>query len=103
MRVRELVRQTCEAFEIRIIKGVVSKDHVHIRECKKKIKQIIFTDFRLNIFYEKIRAPGGGLPFNFFPTRLFKSCDNRCKPIEDGTLVSSKIQEKPVVLYKKLK
>ena len=30
LRVRELVRQTCEAFEIRIIKGVISKDHVHI-------------------------------------------------------------------------
>jgi putative transposase len=29
-RVRELVRQTCEAFEIRIVKGVVSRDHVHI-------------------------------------------------------------------------
>ncbi len=29
-RVKELVRQTCEAFEIRIISGVVSKDHVHI-------------------------------------------------------------------------
>ena len=29
-RVRELVRQTCEAFEIRIVKGVASKDHVHI-------------------------------------------------------------------------
>ena len=29
-RVRELVRPTCEAFEIRILKGVVSKDHVHI-------------------------------------------------------------------------
>lgn len=29
-RVRELVRQTCEVFEIRILKGVVSKDHVHI-------------------------------------------------------------------------
>src|SRR3546814_19259022 len=29
-RVRELVRQTCEAFEIRIVKGVVSKDHVHL-------------------------------------------------------------------------
>jgi putative transposase len=28
--VRELVQQTCEAFEIRIVKGVVSKDHVHI-------------------------------------------------------------------------
>ncbi len=28
-RVRDLVRETCEAFEIRIIKGVVSKDHVH--------------------------------------------------------------------------
>lgn len=30
LRVRELVRQTCEPFEIQIIKGVVSKDHVHI-------------------------------------------------------------------------
>ena len=30
LRVRELVRQTCEAFEIRIISGIVSKDHVHI-------------------------------------------------------------------------
>ena len=29
-RVKELVRQTCEAFEIRIISGVVSKDHIHI-------------------------------------------------------------------------
>lgn len=29
-RVRELVRETCDAFEIRIVKGVVSKDHVHI-------------------------------------------------------------------------
>ncbi|MGV7960333.1 IS200/IS605 family transposase [Photorhabdus tasmaniensis] len=29
-RVRELVRQTCESFEIRILKGVVSKDHMHI-------------------------------------------------------------------------
>jgi putative transposase len=27
---RELVRQVCETFEIRIVKGVVSKDHVHI-------------------------------------------------------------------------
>jgi putative transposase len=30
LRVKELVRQTCEAFEIRIISGVVSKDHVHV-------------------------------------------------------------------------
>ncbi|MBC8285868.1 MAG: IS200/IS605 family transposase, partial [Nitrospinae bacterium] len=30
LRVRELVRQTCEAFEIRILKGAVSKDHVHL-------------------------------------------------------------------------
>ena len=29
-RVRELVRQTCEAFEIEILRGVVSKDYVHI-------------------------------------------------------------------------
>jgi putative transposase len=30
LRVRELVRQICEIFEIRIIKGVVSKDHIHV-------------------------------------------------------------------------
>jgi len=30
LRLRELVRQTCEAFEIQIIKGVVSNDHVYI-------------------------------------------------------------------------
>ncbi|MDM8557295.1 IS200/IS605 family transposase [Candidatus Parabeggiatoa sp. HSG14] len=30
LRVRDFVRQTCEAFEIRIISGVVSKDHVHL-------------------------------------------------------------------------
>lgn len=29
-RVRELIRQTCDAFEIRIIKGAVSEVHVHI-------------------------------------------------------------------------
>jgi putative transposase len=30
LRVRELVRQTCERHEIQILRGVVSKDHVHI-------------------------------------------------------------------------
>ena len=30
VRVRELVRQSCEAFEIQIMKGVVSADHIHI-------------------------------------------------------------------------
>jgi putative transposase len=30
LKVRELIRQTCEAFEIEILKGVVSQDHVHI-------------------------------------------------------------------------
>jgi putative transposase len=30
LRVRDLVRQSCQAFEIEILKGVVSKDHVHI-------------------------------------------------------------------------
>jgi len=29
-KARELIRQTCEAFEIEILKGVVSKDHIHI-------------------------------------------------------------------------
>lgn len=29
-RVRELIRQTCEAFEIRILSGVVSSDHIYI-------------------------------------------------------------------------
>jgi putative transposase len=30
LRVRELVRQTCEIFEIKLLQGVVSKDPVHI-------------------------------------------------------------------------
>ena len=30
LKVRELIRQTCEAFEIEILKGAVSKDHVHL-------------------------------------------------------------------------
>jgi putative transposase len=29
-RVRDLIRQTCEAFEIKILQGAVSPDHVHI-------------------------------------------------------------------------
>ncbi len=30
LRIRDLVRQTCEMFEIQILRGVVSKDHIHI-------------------------------------------------------------------------
>ena len=30
LKVRELICQTCQAFEIDILKGVVSKDHVHL-------------------------------------------------------------------------
>ena len=30
LRVRELERQTCERFEIHLLRGVASKDHVHI-------------------------------------------------------------------------
>ena len=30
LRARELIRQTCEAFEIEIVKGALSKDHIHI-------------------------------------------------------------------------
>ena len=30
LRTRELIRETCEAFEIDILKGVISKDHVHL-------------------------------------------------------------------------
>ena len=30
LKARELIRQTCQAFEIEILKGVVSKDHVHL-------------------------------------------------------------------------
>ena len=30
LKARERIRQTCEAFEIEILKGVVSKDHIHI-------------------------------------------------------------------------
>jgi putative transposase len=30
LKARELIRQTCNSFEIEILKGVVSKDHVHL-------------------------------------------------------------------------
>ena len=30
LRLRELVRQTCGMFEIEILRGVVSSDHIHI-------------------------------------------------------------------------
>ena len=30
LRLRELIRQTCAMFEIEILRGMVSKDHVHI-------------------------------------------------------------------------
>lgn len=30
MRCRELIRQTCNTLDIRILKGVVSKDHIHL-------------------------------------------------------------------------
>ncbi|ABM04700.1 transposase IS200-family protein [Psychromonas ingrahamii 37] len=30
LKVRELIRQTCNSFEIEILKEVVSKDHVHL-------------------------------------------------------------------------
>ncbi len=30
LKLRELIRQTCQSFEIEILKGVVSKDHVHL-------------------------------------------------------------------------
>ena len=30
LRARELIRETCNAFEIEIIKGVISKDHVYL-------------------------------------------------------------------------
>jgi putative transposase len=46
LRVRELVRQTCEAFEIRIVKGVVSSDHVHImRRLKGRTARKLFEEY----------------------------------------------------------
>ncbi len=29
LRCRELIRQTCNALDVQILKGVVSKDHIH--------------------------------------------------------------------------
>ena len=59
LRVRELVRQTCARFEIQILRGVVSKDHVHIlvsapptispsdimRRVKGRVSRKIFSKF----------------------------------------------------------
>src|ERR1700712_182489 len=30
LRCRELIRQTCDSLDVRILKGVVSRDHVHL-------------------------------------------------------------------------
>jgi putative transposase len=30
LKLRELIRQTCQSFELEILKGVVSRDHVHL-------------------------------------------------------------------------
>ena len=59
VRLRELVRQTCGMFEIEILRGVVSKDHVHIlvsappnmspsdimRRVKGRVSRKIFEEF----------------------------------------------------------
>lgn len=59
IRVREIIRQICTQFEIEIIRGVVSKDHIHIlvsapptmspseimRIIKGKTSMKIFQDF----------------------------------------------------------
>ena len=59
-RVRELVRQTCEFLEIEILRGVVSKDHVHLlvsapphlsssdimRRIKGRSSSKLFQDFK---------------------------------------------------------
>ena len=30
IRCRDLIRQTCDSLDVRILKGVVSKDHIHL-------------------------------------------------------------------------
>ena len=61
VRVRELIRQICEQWEIQILRGVVSKDHVHIlvsappnispseimRKVKGRTSSKIFNEFPL--------------------------------------------------------
>ena len=74
-RVRELVRQTCERFEMHILRGVVSKDHVHIlvsappnispsdimRRVKGRVSRKIFEEFphvRKRYWGKHFWAPG---------------------------------------------
>lgn len=73
-RARELIRQTCEAMEVRILSGVVSADHVHIlvsappqwspselmRRVKGRTAKRLFDDFpRLKKqFWGRHRAGG---------------------------------------------
>ncbi len=59
LRIRELVRQTCDRFDIHILRGVVSKDHVHIlvsappnispsdimRRLKGRVARKVFDEF----------------------------------------------------------
>ena len=75
LKVRELIKQTCEGFEIEIIKGVVSQDHVHIfvsaprnlalseimrrikRRCSTKLFES-FSDFKKRYWVQHFWARG---------------------------------------------
>jgi len=63
LRVRELIQQTCEHLEIRIIRGVVNKDHIHILvstptnlsppEIMRRVKGRIFNKLFKNFLRSK--------------------------------------------------
>ena len=76
-RLRELVRQTCEAFEIRIVRGVVSKDHVHslvsappnlapseiMRRIKGRTASYLFEEFLISRSATGVSTFGRGVTF----------------------------------------
>ena len=60
LRCRDLLRQTCNALDVRILKGIVSKDHIQlhvsyspalalselIRRLKRRSAKLLFKSFR---------------------------------------------------------
>ena len=85
LRVRELVRQTCDRFEIQILQGVVSKDHVHIHIeyppslsisiLVKKLKRSIKI-FESSFMNENFRNLELITSINFFPQIFSKESGN---------------------------
>ena len=55
VRCRELIRQTCDTLDVQILKGVVSKDHIH-RSGAPAAREL-FTQVEHQRYAETVKGP----------------------------------------------